>query len=152
MISPIPLQVGPNVDEVYPAPIPMPWDRGGEFVPLLVQGSFGNHLITLRLEYTVPPGKWALLTHALIRIEPPATAGTLAGSIWVADPGGTLVLLVHNLNVNSATPIHNIAYTTPVFIIVPEYYKIRLYTTNSSTDTRFFHVVAGVYIFNKLVG
>lgn len=152
MNSPIPLMVGPNPDEAHPAPIPMPWDRGGEFVPLMVAGTYGTHTRTLRLEYTIPPGKIGIIMAAYIQVEAPTTSGYAYGAILITNPRGQDVYFLHHLKTNSTTPLHMVVSPIPVFFIIPENWKIRLYTLNVSSDSLYINVGVALYIFNKLIG
>jgi len=148
----LPLFTGPRKNEFFFAPIPMPWDRGGEFIPLMVAGTYGTHARTLRLEYTIPPGKIGIIMAAYIQVEAPTTSGYAYGAIWITNPQGQDVYFLHHLKTSSTTPLHMVVSPIPVFFIIPENWKIRLYTLNVSSDSLYINVGVALYIFNKLIG
>lgn len=121
----------------YPLTVPA-WDS---LVPQLYSAALANHADTVRFTYTVPAGRFAIVTNWFVEVQGTSSADQGIAFIETTDSGDTRTGFV--ALVRSLTTGYNSKEGSP-HLILDDGDKLKGHTTNADSSARTFNLSAHI--------
>jgi hypothetical protein len=122
--------------------VSLPVDRNAQRKDMYIDLTLGNHGFTIRQTYTIPAGVAGLLSHAMVFLDIPSTAGDVVGTVRI----NSHVMLTHYLN-SGAQPWNRVATASPSYYLLPND-VVDIDTINSTASNCHYIIMVGILIFN----